>query len=434
MHPQSAPQVETGTDRYNPHPMHVVIFEPNAQGHRATHVRRLLPDLAALAGRVTLVTSPSGRASQEYQTQVKPIEHLCTVDESVPFSTANVGMRAFDGIAGHIVRIARRLKADHILMPYSDATIQMAGLRRLTGRFFLPRGVEVEGLMMRGTFAYERPATLKEHLTRRIWLTTTAAAPFRVVHHMDPIVVAATRTASPRLARRMRLIPDPVEAYQPPTHAEARRRLGLRDDGRFIGCSGYQDRRKGIDVLIRTFLTAGLGPTDRLFLAGKQEPQIRAMLAGEAAGAVRDGRILSIDRYISDEELRLSIAAMDVVCTPYPPDSGHCGSSSIAIHAAGQSRPVLGCNAGWVGDTIPRFDLGWTCDVLNPEAFRAAVRAGLDAAPGFRLTEGGRRFVEFHRPDNFVACFLHRLKERLGRPQSDLLRTWDWVLEGTTRR
>jgi glycosyltransferase involved in cell wall biosynthesis len=305
------------------------------------------------------------------------------------------------------------------LVPYADGIIQMVGLRHLMGRFSLLPGFELEGLMMRGSFAYNRPAPA-EAVRGRVWLTLTGAAPFKVVHHLDPIVIRALEQRSPILSRRVHLIPDPVERFDAPAKPEARRRLGIGEDGRYIGCVGIMDRRKGIDRLIHAFLAARLGRTDRLLLAGRQESAIRGLLADEAADAVREGRIIVLDRYISDEELRLSIAAMDVVCAPYPPDAGHSGSSSIVIHAAGQERPVLGSAFGWIGD------------VTDTGAFASAISESFDAGGEFRMTEGGRRFVEFHRPENFAACFTRRIRERLGLPADTGLPTWDWVLEATS--
>ncbi|GJQ29027.1 MAG: hypothetical protein HBSAPP03_09110 [Phycisphaerae bacterium] len=409
--------------------MHVALYEPNSSGHRYTHVKRLLPVLAGLGAKVTFVTSRQGRESQEYAAQVQGVEHLCDVESSMEFDEKAPVKANVKRMAEHLRRVVNDLGADHVLMPYADGTIQTAGMMRVTGRFSVPRGVEVEGLMMRGLFAYQEGGGLRAALRTKAWLALTAAAPFSTIHHMDPIVVRAMRRRAPGLARRVRLIPDPVEPFDAPTRLEARRRLGIPEDGRYIGCVGFQDRRKGIDRLIRAFLDASLGTNDRLLLAGKQEPQIRDMLAGEAAGAVAAGRIISLARYISDEELCLGVSAMDVVCTPYPPDAGHSGSSSIVIHAAGQARPSLGSDCGWVGDTIRRFGLGWVTDVMNPGVFASAVRTAMDQAGAFRLTEGGRRFVEFHRPDNFGACFAKRLRERLNLPPVQGLREWSWVEE-----
>jgi glycosyltransferase involved in cell wall biosynthesis len=411
--------------------MHVVIYEPSPGGHRYTHIKRLLPAVAKLAQRITFVTTREGVASPEYEAQIKGVEHLCEVETSIVLDGSAFG--SFRDRAEDLRRVATQLAPDHLLVPYADRTIQMVGLRSLMRLFSLPEGLELEGLMMRGSFAYKRP-TLREVVRARAWLTLTAAAPFQLIHHMDPIVIRAVEDRAPDLWRRMRLVPDPVERYEPPSTGEARRRLGLREDGRYIGCVGSIDRRKGIDRLIRAFLAARLDRGDRLLLTGRQEPAIRQVLIQEASDAIRQGRIVTLDRYITDEEFRLSIAAMDVVCTPYPPDGGHSGSSSIAIHAAGQQRPLLGTSFGWIGDTIQRFELGRAADVMDVLAFARGVSASLDASNEYRITEAGRRFVEFHRPENFVACVTRRLRERLSQPADAGLRTWDWVLAAAESR
>jgi glycosyltransferase involved in cell wall biosynthesis len=405
--------------------VHIAVFEPNPSGHRYTYVRRLLPALASLGQRLTFATSREGIASIQYRAQISGVERLCEIDADMSLGTGGrfqAGLRSF---AENLHRVAVDLGADHVIVPYADGMIQVVGLRRLMGRFRLPGGVEIEALMMRGAFAYAEPG-IRETARARTWLSLTQAAPFAVVHHIDPIVVSELAERAPALARRVRLIPDPSEQVDFMTRTEARRTLGLPEDGRYIGCVGSMNRRKGIDLLVRAFVAASVARNDRLLLAGPVGPAVAALLAGMAADAVRGGRIVVLDRYLSESEFRVAIAAMDVVGAPYPPDSG---SSSIVIHAAGQERPVLGSDAGWVGWTVRRFGLGTTCDTRNTEAFANAVSGSLDASVDFRSSEGGRRFVAFHRPENFAACFTRRIRARLGMPAQVGLPTWDWVLE-----
>lgn len=412
--------------------MHVIVYEPNPHGHRFTHVKRLVPALAGVATKVTLVTSREGAASQEYAVQLKGVESCFALEASMPLGDAS-DKGYLKHLAANLKRCARDLGAQHVLMPYADGTIQTAGMMRLGGQFSVPTGVEIEGLLMRGAFAYDTRRGLKAWARRRAWLMLTGAAPFGLIHHMDPLVVRAIQRESPGLARRVELVPDPVEAYSPPSRREARKRLGIPEDGRYIGCVGLQDTRKGIDRLIRAFLAAKTAPDDRLLLMGGHAKEIKDILAGEAAQAVSSGRIVSMARYITDEELCLGVAAMDVVATPYPPDGGHSGSSSIVIHAAGQGRMTLGCDFGWVGDTILRFHLGEACNVLDQGVFASAITSSLEKSVTFTLSEGGRRFVEFHRPENFVACFTRRFRERAGAPPAPALRRWAWVLEAGGR-
>lgn len=413
--------------------MRITLFEPNPGGHRYAYVRRLAPALAAI-GETTLVTSREGVAAPEFEAQVRPVLSHLKVESSMERGDPATGRAYHLHLATHLRRCATELGADHVLLPYADGTIQMAGLRRMMGRFSIPQAVEIEGLMMRGSFAYERGGGLRAMVRRHLRLMLTAAAPLAIVHHLDPIVVRVMSNESRSLAKRLRLLPDPVEEFTPMEQHAARSALGIATDGRLIGCVGVQDRRKGIDRLIHAFVHADLRATDRLLLMGRHTKEISETLAQVGGEAIRAGRIISMDRYISDDELATGIAAMNVVATPYPPNEGHSGSSSIVIHAAGQGRLCLGCEGGWVGETIRRFGLGDTCDVMDDTAFAGAVQKAMDRSEGFRSGESASRFAAFHRPDNFVACFTKRLRERAGLPAVQGLREWSWVLEAAEAR
>jgi glycosyltransferase involved in cell wall biosynthesis len=409
--------------------MHVVLFEPNAHGHRYTHIRRIAPAIAGLGVKLTFVTARESLETQEFKAQIEPIAGMMTIhaERSYPIGESVPYLRA---AADGVLDAARTLRPDHLYIPYADGTIQIMGARRLRGAFRYPSSVEIEALMMRGEFAYPKSRSLTTRLKHELWLTLTAAAPVGIIHHMDPIIARAMSERRPAMARRVRLIADPVEESPVTPKLDARQALGVPLEGRYIGCVGYQDTRKGIDLLVRAFLRADLLPTDRLLLAGGHAAEIKDLFTQpDVARAVEQGRIVLIKRYISDAELVQGIAAMDVVATPYPPDRAHVGSSSIVIHAANQDRPVLGTGYGWVGQTIRRFGLGETCDVNDPDAFAGAIRRSLDASAEFSPCDGGRRFVRFHRPDNFIAGFLKRLREKLGVQQPKGLLEWSWVTE-----
>src|SRR5205814_583513 len=122
--------------------------------------------------------------------------------------------------------------------------------------------------------------------------------------HLDPVVYdAAQRRGGTTAERRLRVMPEPVEAPMMEGRSAILRRYELPEEGRYLGAAGLIDVRKGMDLLIRAFAAAKLGPRDRLLLMGPQEAAIRALLAGEFQPLVRAGRILSVDRPMSSQEL-----------------------------------------------------------------------------------------------------------------------------------
>ncbi|MBI1189210.1 MAG: glycosyltransferase [Tepidisphaera sp.] len=404
-------------------PMRVGVLELVPGGHRLTYVRRILPAFASI-GEVTFITSTQAVSSEEYRTQIKPLEGSFRLEARD--SVANMADPTRESL-GAIARCVGARAVDHLVVPLCDGTIQRAGLARVSGRLRVPAGVEIEGLMMRGSYAHEPPRGLKERLRCAAWLRSASWAPFSVVHHLDRIALDWMRREQPSMAKRLRLMPDPVERPAQITREAARDRLGMDSRGRVIGCVGVMDERKGMDLLIRAFLQAELAPDDRLLLAGKHSPQICALI--KAQGPKASERVVSIDKYMTEEELELSSAAMDVMATPYPPGRGHVGSSSSLVRAAMLERPVLSSPQGLVGDNVTGFGLGYTCDVTDEAAFARAIREALDASGSFSLSEAGRRFVEFNSIENFLACFTARARERAGLPPLPGARSWDWVME-----
>lgn len=408
-----------------PPPMRVLIFETDHHGHRLVYVRHLLEALEALPVEVTVLLSRDAQQSPEFDAHLGPIVEaggvtvLCSepVIRGHPRTVARQRLRALrDAVA--------RLRPDHVYLPTADGLAQAMGVDQLRR----PRwGTEFEAVMHRGAFAYPYP-TRRQRLQAWLGLRMLRLAPLGRVHFVDWLPYARLQREGGDLSRRTGLMPDPIDPAPPVDPNAARRGLGLPIEGRYIGCAGQINARKGIDHLLHAFAAAPRRPDDRLLLVGRHEPAIKRRLQTDYAPLCERGTIWSIDRFVSAEELHLAMCAMNVVCTPYP---CHRGIASIVVRAAEAGRPVLGSDFGWIGATLPRFGLGWTTPVTDRAAFAAAIEKCLDAAPAYRPSEAARRFTAFHTVANFQATLTARLRERLGLPGTDALRPWEWVEAAT---
>jgi glycosyltransferase involved in cell wall biosynthesis len=406
--------------------LRVLVFEPDFAGHHFAYLRLILPAFAEIAGTVVLSTHTAALDSTQYQVLLQPLSCPMQVDALPPASGGFLlnHMRHLQSLAQSV----RRVRPDHVVVPYADGISQLLGATRPWP--IIPREVHLEGLMFRGAFAYPSTSLRRRAFTMASW-ELAARSRWTRMHHLDPLVVAAIRRRGGSFASRCDLMPDPVERMTPRDEAAARRHLGIPEDGRYIGCIGALDRRKGADLLIRAFASARLAPSDRLLLVGPHEPYVAEMLRGEYLPMVGAGRIVVIDRFVSQPDFEAAVQAADVICTPYPE---HVGSASIVIRGAAAGKIVLGSTYGWIGTTIQQFGLGRVCHVRNLEEFAGAIAASLALAPEFSLGEAGRRFVEFHSPENFVGCWTAYLRSRLGLPEARGRRTWEWVLEALDAR
>jgi glycosyltransferase involved in cell wall biosynthesis len=370
--------------------MRVVVYEPTPTGHHFAYLALMLPALAELASEVILLTSETARASAQFSLHLEQMAGTIQVDTGIE----NPGPRSPRAEMRELTSLAR-------------------AVRRLRPGFTYPT------------------RSLRRRLVVGLTPTCIRMGPWNWIHHINPDDIAVLGRQSPRMAACCSLMPDPVEPPSTLSRSEARRTFNLPEDGRYIGCAGAIDRRKGIDVLVCAFRDAAsrMAPNDRLLLAGPFDPSIKRFLDQELARELASERVLVLDRHLSVTEMNDVIAALDVVCTPYP---HHVHSASIVIRAASHGRYVLGNAIGWMKNTIERFHLGECCDVLDAKAFANAIPASLEAASEFHVSESAQRFARFHSSENFRITWAARLRERLGLPVDPERITWDWVLEAVT--
>ncbi len=412
--------------------MRIMIFEPAYQGHYFVYLSHMLPALIELVGpgNIVLQTSDPAPKSVEFANLIQPFTDRIDVRTGIANQWEAPGAAGTLRRADQLAQSARDTRADHVIVPCADGLGQALALPR--GRFRrFPSGVTSEGLFFQGKFLYP-PTGLADSLRQRVKWALARRAPFTFLHHLDPFVYEWEKARAPDAAAfeaRWSLMPDPIEPPRGLSRQEARRALGIPEDGRLLGCAGVIDFRKGCDLMVRAFGRAKLAPTDRMVIAGPHKPEMRELLAGEFRPLIESGRLISIDRVLRPDELADSLSAMDLICTPYP---NHIGSASIVIRAAATPRPVLGSDFAWLRRTIPLFDLGWTCNVRDVDAFASAMERSIEAAAHWQPTEAARRFVQFHDYRNFKVCAVRRTRQILGRPADGAHRDWQWVTQAVT--
>jgi glycosyltransferase involved in cell wall biosynthesis len=371
----------------------ILNYETKVSGHHLRYVRLFIEALRMPGRRIILATGSDAPRTPEFAIHIAPV--LSEVDLVANLGPLPPGLvRSAIGKARTIRRLARLYRPSHVYVPYGDAGLsQVLGVAARLGIWRLPPGALMYTIVMRGGFAYPCHGW-PQRLYRRACLKSLEWAPWALVYLIDPIPFRFLKQRRNRLASRARLLPDPVDGGPSMGTRAARDVLGIPSEGRYVGCCGHLDHRKGIDHLVRAFLHAGLAETDRLLLAGKLSDEVRGIVRGEGASAVSAGRIVLLDRYLSNEEFSAAMSAMDVVCAPYP---RHIGSASIVIAAASRRRPVLGINNGWIATAVTDHRLGWTSDL---ETLPSAMMSALEAAPRWCPVEA-TKFAAMNTPERF---------------------------------
>lgn len=194
-------------------------------------------------------------------------------------------------------------------------------------------------------------------------------------------------------------IPNPINTnlFRPLDKIEARKRLGLPEDGKLILFASLKitDKRKGIDYMIESC---------RL-LAQKYPEQ------GEQCGVVVFGKlsyqmvsllplkVYPLD-YISDETRIADIYnAVDAYVTPSLEDN----LPNTIMEAMACGTPCVGFNVGGIPEMIDHLHNGYVAEYRNAQDFANGISWVLDAENNAELGNMARRKVEEEYSENAIA-------------------------------
>ncbi|MCQ2283042.1 MAG: glycosyltransferase [Bacteroidales bacterium] len=178
--------------------------------------------------------------------------------------------------------------------------------------------------------------------------------------------------------------PHPIYDHYGPliSKEEARLKLGLQKEGKYVLFFGFIRDYKGLDLLIDAFGDLRL-----------QDNGVKLLVAGEFYGDPQPylDRIRSLDisdivllhnDYIPDEKVNLYFRACDIVAQPYK-TATQSGVTQVAFHF---EKPMLVTNVGGLPEIVPDGKIGY---VVNPDSQSIA-----DALVAYYAEDNEARFTE----------------------------------------
>jgi glycosyltransferase involved in cell wall biosynthesis len=314
--------------------MHVVLADPPAFTPPYDH--ELASALARAGARVELVTAP-------FRFGTRPAADGYTLTESFYPRSSGIrrdAVRRLARVVEHPVEMRRLLRrpSDVLHLQWLAAPeLDLALLR--TSR---PLVFTAHDLVPR--------RTARRH---GLWQ--------RLFARFDRIVVHSTRgrealEAFGVDARRLRVIPHPVFASDPPR----------ADDGRTVLAPGVIRPYKGVEDAVRATLAV---PQARLLVAG--DPRIPLDDLRRSAGDRVDWRL----GYLGREELEQALSEATVAVFPYRSELDQSGA---LLQALGAGVPAVVYDVGGLGEVVGRFGAGRVVPAGDVKGLAASLRELLD--------------------------------------------------------
>lgn len=301
----------------------------------------------------------------------------------------------------HFKSLPEAERPDSVLVPYIDYFAYATGL---IGSPFA--GIPWSGIVLRPSFhtssvGVKAPATRLRALKKNLFFRLLKDRSLRRMFTIDETLAAYVEQRKSRYSKKLKFVPDPVRLSGTGTRREARRDLGFDDDTVVLLVYGALTLRKGIDALLNAIQRVDFPQEICLLLAGKQDDDVRCLLASEDVRVLREaGRLREIDAFLDDEDEYRVFRAADIVWMGY---RGHYGSSGVLTQAGTMRLPVVACDVGLIDWMTREYELGLTVAVDDARSVAAALGTLTSNRALYQnLGENGRKLAARHNGEFFA--------------------------------
>jgi hypothetical protein len=319
-----------------------LVIEPSVSGHHRTYLERIVEGILAHGLDVTLGSSTSSDAEsycRDLQRR-RGAERVSLVLAELPKGCGRFGSVADDAARElsyrrffrHIYKSAAAVgRIDRVFVPYLDHCLNALGL---LGSPF--GSTPLDGICMGPSFHFKQmgivaPRRWSDVPKEQLFRLLLARQAVRRVFTIDQTLYLYTRRSRFPGSRKLEYLPDPVELVGSHSKTTAREALGIPASTKVVLLYGSLDLRKGIAALLQYMIT-GPGRDSVLLAVGEQTADVRALLSSQQARRLElEGRLLQIDRYVTDEEEQMVFAAADVAWLRY---EGFYQMSGVLVKSA----------------------------------------------------------------------------------------------------
>ena len=361
--------------------MKIGIIEPNLLGHHEVHLKAIVAAAARRGWTVKVYTSRQSFTDARFRLIQEATEGsldvLCTPPHPTLAATGAASLfwnqfRSWWWFAKSYRGTIRPDAPDFIYVINLDSFDKAAGvLGSPFGR--APYG----GMLMSVRFHHRRAGVLSrgshcDPVYRGLFASLLRMPSLRVVTTIDPFLIPACAGSGFSDSRKLSFLPDIGDlAATSLTKSEARRELGLDENGFVLLVYGGIKRGKGVEQLLTALDGEKWPPGLQVLLIGNPADDTRELLASERVSSLRQARKVITRLGYSDEGL--TAAAFRSASAAWLGYVGHDGMSGVLCQAVEAGVPVIACRNGLIGYYAKSHGIGELVNVHDPTEVAAIV-------------------------------------------------------------
>ena len=343
---------------------HILIFEPQIEGHHLFWVAMLCEDFLSAGYTVSLALDTRENKAQERLLAINP--KLLDNIRIIPTFTSE----------GEWVKKDALHTLAHCLSESGANALFVNNLDEFTSKLFRRAAFGLRPpSVLKGKISgiYHRPRPLDfsqsslnnklkrwglKRLCREGWIAKIFLVDEFTLERMPENAFLGTRFS---------WLPDPWVGQFSDSQHEAREALGIPQDRLVFLNYGVAARRKGLHLAIDALKKL---PEDRVFLLsagrlGNDKEVLKGIQALEGKGCAK-----ALNYYVTPQEEALAFRAADIVLLPY---LSHFGSANVLARATAANRPVIASDYHLLGKRVKRYGLGLTFKNESAEDLHATL-------------------------------------------------------------
>lgn len=183
--------------------------------------------------------------------------------------------------------------------------------------------------------------------------------------------------------------------------------LGYLGDGRF---------EKGLTLILEYLSQTKDSPyfiIENIYPRGYSNGDLLKMQMIEARVKERQSKVTFINKPLSNDDYKKTLANIDIFVLPYHPNSYDKRVSGVFIEAALQGIPIIVPLNTWMAEEIAKYKNGIAFNYKSgARGLELAIRAITSNIDKYKIAalSASKKYNKLHTPDNFVSTLLNAIK------------------------